>query len=108
MVTNMEENFRYDEEFILDDDNPELVALSDEDGLEEEFVVVACVRVSEQFYALLLPARVDEDTEDDVAYVFAVRHDGIDAYFEYVDDEDVVTQVFERYDALYEASMTDD
>lgn len=102
------EPLQYNEEFILDDDNPELVALTDEDGLEDEFVVVACVKVGEQFYALLLPARVTEENEDDVAYVFAVRNDGIDSYFEYVDDEDVITAVFERYDALYEASLADD
>ena len=104
MVIRMEE-FKYDQEFILDDDNPEFVTLSDEDGLEDEFVVVACIKVDDQFYAMLLPTEVADEDEDDVAYVFAVRHDGIDPYFEYVDDEDVISAVFERYDALYEASM---
>ena len=95
-------DFDYNREFILDDDNPEIVSLTDEDGLEEEFVVVACVQVQGQYFALLLPAAVTEDDqEDDIAYAFAVHNDGIDTYFEYVDDEDVITQVFERYDALY-------
>lgn len=94
--------FDYQHEFILDDDDPEIVSLTDEDGLEEEFVVVACVRLDRQYFALLLPAVVTDDSaEDDIAYTFAVHNDGIDTYFEYVDDDDVIQRVFERYDQLY-------
>ena len=100
----------YDVEFISDDSEPEFIALSDEKGNEDEFVIIGCVRHQDAYYVLAMP--VSEQTlaeaEEDVVYVFAVRHDGEEEYFEYIVDEDVLTAVFERYEELYVEVVNDD
>lgn len=100
----------YDVEFIADDSEPDFIALSDENGHEDEFVIIGCVRHRDAYYVLAMP--VSEETiaeaEEDLVYVFAVRRDGEEEYFEYITDEDVLAAVFERYEALYVEQVADD
>ena len=93
----------FDVEYIADDSDPDFIALADDKGNEDQFVIIGCVKVEEAFYVMAAPIGADDtDTADeDLVYVFAVRHEGEDEYFEYIVDEDVVTAVFERYDQLY-------
>lgn len=93
----------YDVEFIADDSQPDFIALADDKGNEDQFVIIGCVRVDEVFYVMAVPVSPEtvEEAEEDLVYVFAVRREGEEEYFEYIADEDVVTAVFERYDALY-------
>ena len=100
----------FDVEFITDDESPDFIALSDDKGNEDEFLIIGCVRVDAVFYVLAVP--VSEETvreaEEDLVYVFAVRREGEEEYFEYIVDEDVVTAAFERYDALYREVVGDE
>jgi uncharacterized protein YrzB (UPF0473 family) len=100
----------FDVEFISDDEAPDFIALSDDKGNEDQFLIVGCVKVDSTFYVLAVPVSPEtvEDAEEDLVYVFAVRQEGEAEYFEYIRDEDVITAVFERYDALYREQVGDD
>lgn len=102
----------FDSEYVVDDQEPDFIDLTDEDGNTATFVVIGCVAHEGRYYVLSLS--VDEENEpegEDVVYVFVVCHDGEDEYLEYVSDEDTLTAVYERYDAMYreiEAGYRDD
>lgn len=100
----------FDVEFISDDEAPDFIALSDGKGNEDEFLLIGCVEVEGVHYVLAVPVSEDtvEEAEEDLVYVFAVRRDGEDEYFEYIADEDVVTAAFERYDSLYREVVGDE
>ena len=93
----------YDVEFIADDSDPEFIALADDKGNEDQFVIIGCVKVESAFYVMAVPVSAEtvETADEDLVYVFAVRREGQDEYFEYIVDEDVITAVFERYEQLY-------
>lgn len=100
----------YDVEFITDDESPDFIALSDNKGHEDEFLIIGCVEVDAVHYVLAVPVSPEtvEEAEEDLVYVFAVRHDGDEEYFEYIVDEDVITAAFERYDRLYREIVGDE
>ena len=50
----------YDVEFIADDSEPDFIALSDEKGHEDEFVIIGCVHCEDAYYVLAMP--VSEQT----------------------------------------------
>ncbi len=93
----------FDIEYIADDSDPDFIALADEKGNEDQFVIIGCVAVEDVHYVLAVPVSPEtvESAEEDLVYVFAVRRDGDEEYFEYIVDEDVVTAAFERYDELF-------
>ena len=99
----------FDVEFISDDESPDFIALSDGKGNEDEFLIIGCVEVQNVHYVLAVPVSEEtvEEAEEDLVYVFAVRREGEDEFFEYIADEDVVTAAFERYDALYREIVGD-
>lgn len=97
MVIRMAE---FDTEFITDDEQPDFISLTDQEGNEDEFVVIGCVQWEGQYYVLTMPVDAGEEDEE-LVFVFGVRQEGEEEYFEYIADEDVVTAVFERYDQLY-------
>ena len=108
-TTSGDDMAEYDVEFIGDDSSPDFIALSDDSGHEDEFVVIGCVRHADAYYVLAMPVseQTMQEAEEDLVYVFAVRHDGEDEYFEYIVDEDTIMAVFDRYEALYD-EQTDD
>ena len=97
-------------EFITDDESPDFIALSDGNGNEDEFLIIGCVEVAGTHYVLAVPVSPEtvEEEEEDLVYVFAVKRDGEDEYFEYIADEDAITAAFERYDQLYREIAGDD
>ena len=100
----------FDVEFISDDTDPDFIALSDDKGNEDEFLIIGCVAVDGVHYVLAVPVSPEtvEAEDADVVYVFAVRRDGEEEYFEYIADEDKVVAVFERYDELYREVVGDE
>lgn len=100
----------YDVEFLADDSQPDFIALLDGAGNEDEFVVIGCVRHADTYYVLAMPVseKTVAEAEEDLAYVFAVRRDGEEEYFEYVADEETIIAVFDRYEALFSETVGDD
>ena len=102
-ITSGDTMAEFDVEFITDDESPDFIALADDKGNEDEFLIIGCVEVEGTHYVLAVPVSEEtvEEEDADTVYVFAVRREGADEFFEYIVDEDVVTAAFERYDQLY-------
>lgn len=103
----MNENERLDAiDAIFDENNTENVVLYNADDEAVEFEQIAIIPIDEIDYAILKPVIPLEDMKDDEALVFALE-DGDDGERQLVivQDEDIINQVFDVYDKLYEESM---
>lgn len=75
------------------DEQTEMVTLTDEDGQETDFAVLAYIPLNETRYAVLAPC----DEEDDGVLIFEVaEEDGEEAYLP-VEDDALVQRVFDAF-----------
>ncbi len=85
---------------LFDESNTENIKIADEQGVEYEFEQVALIPLADGCYAILKNVTPMDGVEDDEAFVFYINED--DDELEYVDDEDIVNEVFAEYDKLFE------
>lgn len=76
-----------------------IIALTDENGVENEFEVLATLEIDETEYAILLP--LDEEEGDEALVFKIVREDG-EEILEYVEDDEEIELVAQAYDELLE------
>ena len=76
-----------------DHDHDHIILLTDEEGVETEFEIIADFSFEDQEYAVLFPLHGDEE---DTAYIFKVVEEGEEAFFENLDDA-----TFERVSQHY-------
>lgn len=84
----------------------EIVVLSDEEGNDVEFEVVAGIDYQDGYYMLLMPTNKVEGIEEDEAVIFRVEEDEQDPeYINYlpVEDEAILDAVFSEYLKAVEA-----
>ncbi len=89
---------------LLDEENIDNILLQGEDGTEYEFEQVATIPYNDDWFAILAPAKKDdeEDAEDDEAIVFRlVDKDGVQSLV-IEDNEEVAMDVFNEYVKLYD------
>lgn len=86
----------------LDDDS--IITLTDDEGNEVDFLLLDVVEYTEKDYLVLLPMAEteDEDEEDNVLILEVVRN-GEDETYVGIDDEAVLSAVFELFTAQLEA-----
>ena len=94
----------------LDDDS--IITLTDDEGTEVDFLLLDVVEYDEKDYLVLLPLEDEEDEEDNVLILQAVRNGEEESYVG-VEDEDVLNAVFELFTAQLEsdavaAGLSDD
>ena len=79
-----------------DEDNDDIVTLTNADGEEVDFVEIAGIAYRGNFYAILQPVELLDGMDDDEALVFKVtrKPDGSDN-FEIELDDDIIEKVFE-------------
>lgn len=80
----------------------DFITIVDEETNEEyELEVVSSMEYNNETYLLLLPADMDEDDDD---YGFVILRAGEDEngeqFFESVDEEDTLNEVYERFMAI--------
>ena len=80
----------------------EIIALTDEDGVEENFQLVDSVNYKDEEYVILLP--VDEKEAEEGFVILKVEDNGTEDSDDYVDVEDdaVLDAVFEAFKAQNE------
>ena len=85
-------------------DDRETITLLDESGEETEFEVLGVVAVEDINYAILIP--VDEDEEEDQAYIFRIDTDenGEEVLSE-VDDDEEFEIVKDAWETLCETEL---
>lgn len=94
----------------LDDDS--IITLTDDEGNEVDFLLLDVVEYAEKDFLVLLPLEDEDDEEDNVLILQAVRN-GEEETFIGVEDETVMNAVFELFTAQLEADaaaagLTDD
>ena len=90
-MNNWKDEDRMD--FIPEEEGNDILALTLEDGTEEDFEVVDEVEYKGENYVILLPLG-DEDCDEVVIVKVVDREEQI---FESVDDEDTLVAVFETF-----------
>lgn len=86
---------------LLDPTNNEPIILTDEDGNDIPFKVVAVVNIDDAIHTILYPMTPIEGIDEDMAFVFrcVVLGEG-ESTLELVDDEVIIARVFTRYQEL--------
>ena len=84
----------------LDDDS--IITLTDDEGTEVDFLLLDVVEYAEKDFLVLLPLEDEEDAEDNVLILQAVRNGEEETYVG-VEDEAVLNAVFELFTAQLEA-----
>lgn len=76
-----------------------VISLTDENGVETEFEVIATLEIDETEYAILLPLDEEEANE---ALVFKIVRENGEEILEYVDNDEEINMVAQAYDELLE------
>lgn len=84
----------------LDDDS--IITLTDDEGNEVDFLLLDMVEYDEKDYLVLLPLEDEEDEEDNVLILQAVRNGEEESYVG-IEDENVMNAVFDLFTAQLEA-----
>ncbi|WP_438444253.1 DUF1292 domain-containing protein [Gorillibacterium sp. sgz5001074] len=86
----------------LQDEEPEIIYIPDEEGNEEEFEVVMRFEVdgSDKKYMMLVPVVAEDEEESDEVYAFRYEEDGDDLQLFTIDDEEEWNIVEETFNTL--------
>ncbi|QHT62016.1 DUF1292 domain-containing protein [Paenibacillus lycopersici] len=90
----------------MQNEEPEIIYIPDEEGNEEEFEVVMKFEVdgSDQKYMMVVPLNVDaedeQDEEADEVYAFRYEEDGDDLKLYTIEDEEEWNMVEETFNTL--------
>ncbi len=87
---------------ILDEECTDNIVLYDENNKETEFEQVALIPKDEKIYVILKPVTKIEGVADDEALVFVIDEIEDEDCLIIVDDEKIITEVFEDYYKLLE------
>ena len=100
----MNENFINPIDALFDEENDDLIVLYNEREEPMPFEQIAVVPLPGAVYAILKPAEPMEGVGEDEAFVFLVET-GEEESLTLVDDDDVIDQVFNIYNALIEDEL---
>ena len=87
---------------ILDEECTDNIVLYDENNKETEFEQVALIPKDEKVYVILKPVTKIEGVADDEALVFVIDEIEDEDCLIIVDDEQIITEVFNDYYKLLE------
>lgn len=87
---------------ILDEECTDNIVLYDENNKETEFEQVALIPKDEKIYVILKPVTKIEGIADDEALVFVIDEIDDEDCLIIVDDEDIITEVFNDFYKLLE------
>lgn len=93
---------------LLQEEEPEIIYIPDEEGNEEEFEVIMKFEVdgSDKKYMMVVP--VDADEESDEVYAFRYEEDGDDLQLYTIEDEEEWNIVEETFNTLMDEFEEDE
>ncbi len=89
----------------MEDYGPDIISITDEDGVEYELEVLSSVEYHGQEYLALTPADAPEDAEELEVSILKSVNDGGEAILVAVEDEEELEAV---YDLLMQSMFDDD
>ncbi|MED4603540.1 DUF1292 domain-containing protein [Paenibacillus validus] len=104
----MSQNDQNVNEELLQEEEPEIIFIPDDEGNEEEFEVIMKFEVdgSDKKYMMVVP--VDADEESDEVYAFRYEEDGDDLQLYTIDDEEEWNIVEETFNTLMDEFEEDE
>lgn len=95
-------------EELLNEEEPEIIYIPDDDGNEEEFEVIMKFEVdgTDKRYMMVVP--VEGDEESDEVYAFRYEEDGDDLQLYTIDDEEEWNIVEETFNTLMDEMNQED
>ncbi|TBL81579.1 DUF1292 domain-containing protein [Paenibacillus thalictri] len=95
-------------EELLNEEEPEIIFIPDDEGNEEEFEVIMKFEVdgSDKKYMMVVP--VEGDEESDEVYAFRYEEDGDDLQLYTIDDEEEWNIVEETFNTLMDEMNQED
>lgn len=88
------------EDFAMDEYEPEIITLEDDLGNEKDFEFLDVVEYDGEEYIILLPTAEEEQSEVMILRIESV--DDEDENYVGIDDEEVLQKVFEIFKARYQ------
>lgn len=85
---------------VIGEDEDEIITLTDEDGVEHEFVVVDVIEVSDKEYAILLPLDADDEEEAEAVILRLEKDSDGDDVLVDIESEEEWEQVAQAYEEL--------
>ena len=85
-----------------------LITLTDENGLEVEFEIIADYEKNGNRYFAMFPPESDDDEDSDlIEYVILklVKNEDGEEYFESIDDDDEFDDIADYFDDLFSAEV---
>jgi len=90
-------------------DEKDVVILTDEEGLEHQFIIVDMVEVETGVYAMLMPLEIEgEDEEDDYYVIMKVVKEDDEEVLMTIEDDDEYQAVAQAIEELYSEENEED
>ncbi len=90
-------------DFFEDGETYETLTMTDEDGVEVDFVVIDAIEVDKTKYLLVVAAEDTDLDEPEAAILKEIKSDNNDAYYEFVEDDNE----FKKVSVLLQDNETD-
>lgn len=90
-------------DFFEDGETYETLTMTDEDGVEVDFVVIDAIEVDKTKYLLVVAAEDTDLDEPEAAILKEIKSDNDDAYYEFVEDDNE----FKKVSVLLQDNETD-
>ena len=86
-----------EKDYVIDEDE-DIITLTGEDGVEEDFFHIATIDYEDKWYIFLHPVEERDDIAEDEALIFEIKEDeeGNDL-FDLVLDDDLIDKVYAEY-----------
>ncbi len=89
--------------FFEEDETFEIITMTDENGIETDFVVIDAIEADKTKYLLVVSAEDAESDEPEAAILKEVKSNKDDAYYEFVEDD----CEFKKISVLFQDNETD-
>lgn len=90
-------------DFFEDGETYETLTMTDEDGVEVDFVVIDAIEVDKTKYLLVVAAEDTDLDEPEAAILKEIKSNNNDAYYEFVEDDNE----FKKVSVLLQDNETD-
>lgn len=91
------------DDFFEEDETFEIITMTDENGIETDFVVIDAIEADKTKYLLVVSAEDAESDEPEAAILKEVKSNKDDAYYEFVEDDGE----FKKISVLFQDNETD-
>jgi len=90
-------------DFFEDEETYETITLTDEDGIETDFVIIDAIEANKTKYILVVSAKDVDLDEPEAAILKEINSDSDFSYYEFVDDDNE----FKKVSVLFHDNETD-